>query len=258
MPTAQCNSAAGRTQLLRRIGASAIVSAASAATLLGLDGTAAAAVPAQQSMRDVPESVEEDSTVTFSGTLTGFNDRPLAGEEVKLQRDIGDGWSTVKTEQTDADGKVSIPAQITRTAEWRLSFAGDQMHDADSSESDKVTAREPISERIVEAAAAQEGDPYSYGAEGPDSFDCSGLTKYAHDQVGIELPRTSSEQADSVQEVDKSDRQPGDLIFFDDGGGVYHVAIYAGNDQVWTAPQEGETVKKDDIWSDSYTVGRAW
>ncbi len=212
----------------------------------------------EQSIRDVPQRVEEGATVTFSGTLTGAADRPLANEPVELQRSTASGWSTVDTERTNSDGAVRIPATIGQTADWRLTYDGDTLRDGDSSAAKHITAKQPINERIVEVASAQEGEPYEYGADGPDSFDCSGLTQYVHEQVGIELPRTSDDQRAAVAQVPNADKRPGDLIFFDDGGDVYHVAIYAGDGQVWTAPQEGETVQLEGIWDDDYSVGRAW
>lgn len=247
-----------RANRTRRLGATVFVSAASTAALIGLDGTASAATPTEQSIDDAPSRVEENSKVTFTGTLTGIGDRPLVGEEVDLQRNTGSGWSVTETARTDQDGKVSIPVKITETADWRLSYGGDSVREADSSDTEHVESKAPLNERIVEAAAAQEGDPYSYGATGPDAFDCSGLTQYAHKQAGIELPRTSSDQRAATPEVAQSEKRPGDLVFFDDGGGVYHVAIYAGDNQVWTAPEEGENVQLKELWTDSYTVGRAW
>lgn len=226
--------------------------------MLGLAEPASAAIPAEQTMRDAPEQVQRDARVMFQGTLTGGADRPLAGEQVHLERNSGSGWSSVASERTDADGHVSLPATVGETSGWRLTYRGDQLHDGDNAEPQQIEVERPVNERIVDAAAAQEGDPYSYGASGPDSFDCSGLTQYAHDQVGIELPHSSSAQRDAVEPVDRSDMQPGDLIFFDDGGDVYHVGVYAGDGQLWQAPQEGESVERVDIWSDDYTVGRAW
>ncbi|MPY80814.1 MAG: NlpC/P60 family protein [Actinophytocola sp.] len=151
-----------------------------------------------------------------------------------------------------------MPAKIARSADWRLSYDGDTVHDGDSSATKHVTAAQPVNERIVETAAAQEGEPYEYGANGPDSFDCSGLTQYVHNRLGIELPRTSSDQRESTRYVSAAEKKPGDLIFFDDGGDVYHVAVYAGDNKVWTAPQERESVQLENIWDDDYTVGRAW
>lgn len=247
------------TSRARRLGAIAFVSAASTAALIGVEGTAAAFGESEQTIDDTPSRVEEGKTVTFSGTLTGMGDRPLAGETVELQRKTASGWSVVDNERTDSDGNVSIPAEITKTATWRLAYDGDSVRDGDSSATRQVEAKSPITERLVETAAAQEGEPYSYGADGPDSFDCSGLTQYVHDQNGIELPRTSQDQRDALDEVPQSEIKPGDLVFLhDESGSVYHVALYAGDNQVWTAPEEGETVELRELWTGDYTVGRAW
>ncbi|MGC7094024.1 C40 family peptidase [Amycolatopsis lurida] len=119
--------------------------------------------------------------------------------------------------------------------------------------------KKPAGQSLVEIAAEQQGKPYSYGATGPDSFDCSGLTKFVHEKLGIELPRTSRDQRAAVATVDRSAMQPGDLIFFaNSGGSVYHVGIFAGDGQMWAAPESGDVVRLQKIWTDSYTVGRAW
>ncbi|WP_372448940.1 C40 family peptidase [Qaidamihabitans albus] len=161
------------------------------------------------------------------------------------------------SDTTDAEGVAAIPATVDRDAQWRLRFAGDQVHDPARSRVQTIDSREPIGQRIVDTAAAQAGKPYSYGADGPGSFDCSGLTQYVHRQVGIELPRTSSDQRAAVPTIAKSDMRPGDLVFFDDGG-VYHVGIFAGDDRIWAAPEPGDSVRLQDIWTETYTVGRAW
>jgi cell wall-associated NlpC family hydrolase len=106
-----------------------------------------------------------------------------------------------------------------------------------------------IGERIVAAAAAQAGKPYVYGATGPSAFDCSGLTGWAYAAVGIHLPRTSSAQAAAMTRV--SQPLPGDLVFFPG-----HIGIYAGNHQMWHAPNSGDVVKLSTIWTDSVTYGR--
>ncbi len=98
---------------------------------------------------------------------------------------------------------------------------------------------------IVNTAKAQLGKPYVWGAEGPNSFDCSGLIYYVYGQNGINLPRTSREQANVGTTISQSQLQPGDLIFSstDGSGGVSHVGIYIGNGQMIHAPQAGDVVK---------------
>ena len=94
-------------------------------------------------------------------------------------------------------------------------------------------ANVPVSGRAgaaVEYALAQVGDAYSYGATGPDAFDCSGLTMMAWAQGGVSLPHSSSGQMSSGHSVSQSDLQPGDLVFYYDP--VSHVGIYIGNGQI--------------------------
>ena len=112
---------------------------------------------------------------------------------------------------------------------------------------------------IVDLATKQIGKPYVWGAEGPSSFDCSGLTYYVFkNAVGISLPRTSTEQSKTGTTVSKSNLQPGDLIFSSTNGtgNVSHVGIYIGNNEMIHAPKPGDVVKKTKInnsyWDNAY------
>jgi cell wall-associated NlpC family hydrolase len=270
-----------RSSIKRRIGSATVICTAGTGALLGTAGTASAIVPTEQTIETTAESVVKGTEITFTGTLTGFRDQPLPDEEVTLQwRGSTDKkWQDAATVTTGDEGVAAIPATITRSAEWRISFPGDRINNPASSGTVRVESEQPapkpepkpepdtaqpddsdrpINQRIVDAAAAQAGKPYSYGSEGPSSFDCSGFTQYVHRQVGIELPRTSSQQRAEVPEIAKSDMVPGDLVFFHDGGTVYHVGIFAGSGQMWAAPESGDNVRRQDIWTDAYTVGRAW
>ncbi|MCP2290582.1 NlpC/P60 family protein [Nocardia amikacinitolerans] len=77
------------------------------------------------------------------------------------------------------------------------------------------------------AGLTRVGDPYVWGATGPDKFDCSGLVQWAFKQVGKNVPRTSSAQASYGTPVSKENMQPGDVVFF--YSDISHVGIYAGN-----------------------------
>jgi peptidoglycan DL-endopeptidase CwlO len=95
------------------------------------------------------------------------------------------------------------------------------------------------------AAETRIGLPYVWGATGPSSFDCSGLTSWAYAQAGISIPRTSQEQVDAGQQVPVSELRPGDLvIFFSD---AHHVGLYAGNGMVLHAPHPGADVRFESI-----------
>ena len=104
--------------------------------------------------------------------------------------------------------------------------------------------------RVIDVAAAQAGDPYVWGVAGPGAFDCSGLTQYAYSKIGKYLPHNSAAQLAYTTRVPASQRWHGDLIFFyDSSGRVYHVAIYAGNGMMWSAPRTGDVVRKRPIYT---------
>ncbi|MBV7296250.1 C40 family peptidase [Corynebacterium sp. TAE3-ERU12] len=97
-------------------------------------------------------------------------------------------------------------------------------------------------QRIVDAARSKIGSPYVWGATGPSSFDCSGLTSWAYSQVGKSIPRTSQAQASSGIPVARGAIAPGDIIAF--YSGATHVGIYSGGNNVIHAPQAGDVVKE--------------
>ena len=83
---------------------------------------------------------------------------------------------------------------------------------------------------IVDAAASKIGSPYVWGATGPNSFDCSGLTSWAYKQVGKDIPRTSQAQAASGTKISRDNLQAGDIVAF--YSGASHVGIYTGHGTV--------------------------
>ena len=101
---------------------------------------------------------------------------------------------------------------------------------------------------------SRRGKPYVYGATGPDSFDCSGLTQWAYAQAGISIPRTSSAQSQFGTPVPRSQLQPGDLVFF--YSPVSHVGIYIGNNMMVHAPSSGDVVKVASLDGQQYNSAR--
>ena len=99
---------------------------------------------------------------------------------------------------------------------------------------------------IVALARQQIGDPYIFGAEGPDSFDCSGLVEWVAGRLGLHTPRTTSQmigRGSNLLPIGRGDLQAGDLIFSNWGEGrSSHVAIYTGAGTVVEAPKPGRTV----------------
>ncbi|MFD1859696.1 hypothetical protein EHW97_00870 [Aeromicrobium camelliae] len=98
-------------------------------------------------------------------------------------------------------------------------------------------------EAMIAYARAQLGKPYGWGAAGPGSFDCSGLTMRALEAAGRPVPRTAGAQYQALTDVPVSQRQRGDLLFYANGSGIYHVTIYLGGGQMIHAPRPGRTVE---------------
>ncbi len=109
-------------------------------------------------------------------------------------------------------------------------------------------------EAAIDFAMAQMGKPYQWGADGPSSYDCSGLVMRAWQQGGVSLPHYSVEQYAQSQPVALSDLRRGDLVFFASGSdyqSIYHVGLYIGSGQMIEAPYTGENVRISSIWRSS-------
>jgi cell wall-associated NlpC family hydrolase len=103
-------------------------------------------------------------------------------------------------------------------------------------------------------AVQQVGKTYAYGASGPDSFDCSGLTMRAWEAAGVRINRTSRDQYRQVYKISYDSMRPGDLIFWGtnaaDPGSIYHVAMYVGDGQMVEASRPGVPLRVTPIrWS---------
>ncbi|MFI2384241.1 NlpC/P60 family protein [Micromonospora sediminicola] len=93
----------------------------------------------------------------------------------------------------------------------------------------------------IKTACAQVGDPYVWGATGPNSFDCSGLTQYAYKAAGISLTHFTGAQWNEGRKISASEARPGDLVFF--FSDLHHVGIYLGNGLMVHAPRTGKPVQ---------------
>jgi cell wall-associated NlpC family hydrolase len=97
------------------------------------------------------------------------------------------------------------------------------------------------------------GAPYQWGGNGPTTFDCSGLVRFIHDQLGIFVPRTAAEQFSAATPVNLRNLEPGDLLFFRiNGRRISHVAIYTGEGRFVHAPQTGRPVELRTLDDDFY------
>ncbi len=125
---------------------------------------------------------------------------------------------------------------------------------ATSTPTSTPTSSSPTSaaEQAVAFARAQLGKPYEWGATGPDSYDCSGLTMAAYQSAGVSIPRTSAEQWTIGTHIRRMvDLLPGDLVFYaydlGDAATIHHVGIYIGDGMMIEAPHTGGVVQTASI-----------
>lgn len=125
----------------------------------------------------------------------------------------------------------------------------------------------PVSQEQIDiaiaAALTKENARYRGGAIGPNAFDCSGLVLWAYAQAGVDLPHGTSKLLPSVQRISRDELKPGDLIFSGrSGGGVQHVALYIGNNQVihatYASASRANQVRIDDIDGSWVMVHKAY
>jgi cell wall-associated NlpC family hydrolase len=107
-------------------------------------------------------------------------------------------------------------------------------------------------QRAVSYAKSQIGKPYQWGAAGPDSYDCSGLTMWAYAQVGVTIDHWTGYQWQEGARVSTSAMRPGDLAFFatdtNDPNTIHHVGMYIGNGEMVEAPYTGADVRISSVW----------
>jgi len=162
------------------------------------------------------------------------------------------------------DTTVAALAELNHLADPNLIFAGQTLSlpgGAPSQGSVELTSFESPSQPpggppesssaavAVRVALAQVGKPYVWAGAGPNDFDCSGLVMYAWEAAGVALTHYSVAQYDETTRISESQLEPGDLVFYDTGGGAQpgHVAMYVGNGQIVTADEPGTDVRVEPI-----------
>ncbi|MCF6522973.1 NlpC/P60 family protein [Streptomyces sp. JJ36] len=180
--------------------------------------------------------------------------RSLAQKREEAKDKLADLAETRKelgAKKKKIQGKLSEARELlnTLTARERAALAAEEER-ANRAASDRVDLGSdvPASQRASAALSAAQGkigSPYVWGATGPNSFDCSGLTSWAYAQAGVSLPRTSQAQASAGTRVGRSALQPGDLVLF--YSDLHHIGLYAGNGQILHAPKPGASVRYESI-----------
>jgi cell wall-associated NlpC family hydrolase len=249
----------GRSRALRRPAATVAALALSTAGLLAAATPVHATDKKATTLTVAPYRITKQvgQGVTFTFTLTSGSSRvPGKTVEVYTRPPSTTTWTHAWTRTLNSSGQTSVAFAVKRSTYVVAKFLGDATYSGDLSGGALVTATAPLGTRAVTEASKHQGQPYVYGAVGPDRFDCSGFTKYVFSRFGKTLPHNSGQQYGVVRHIAKSSKQVGDLIFMYSGGGIYHVAIYAGNGYIWHSPHSGDHVRKAAIWTSSYYVGR--
>ncbi|MFT2018548.1 NlpC/P60 family protein [Streptomyces sp. 796.1] len=196
-------------------------------------------------------------------------------EEAALKlKDLADTRKALGTKKRDIQDKLSKAQTLlnTLTAKERAELAKAEEERANRSNADRSKLEDgkdsgqggeqggnqdggadagnnvPTSGRAGAALAAAQtkiGSPYVWGATGPGSFDCSGLTSWAYAQADVKLDRTSEAQANNGTRIGRSALKPGDLVLF--YGDLHHIGLYAGNNQVLHAPKPGANVRYESM-----------
>ncbi|MFI8516569.1 NlpC/P60 family protein [Streptomyces sp. NPDC085481] len=164
--------------------------------------------------------------------------------------DLEDVRKTLGEKKKKFQGKLAEAQRLlnTLTAAERAKMQQDEQR-ASRAAGDRVDLGNevPASQRgaaALSAAATQLGKPYVSGAEGPNSYDCSGLTQWAYRQAGVTLSRTTYTQQNDGVKIGRSQLKPGDLVFFN---GLSHVGLYAGNNTILHAPKPGAVVRYESM-----------
>ncbi|WP_369261411.1 NlpC/P60 family protein [Streptomyces sp. R35] len=157
-----------------------------------------------------------------------------------------------KKKQEEADRKAAELAQQQAAAAKAAAEKAAQQESSSSTSTGSSSSTTTDSSYATKAAKAiafaraQIGKPYVWGATGPGSYDCSGLTQAAWKAAGVTLPRVTTDQVNAGTTVSLSDAQPGDLVFFYDD--VSHVGLYIGNGMMIHAPKPGAYVREESIY----------
>ncbi|WBO69301.1 C40 family peptidase [Streptomyces camelliae] len=217
---------------------------------------------AQFLLSDDPAQVLDGAGLVLQGQRAT---RDLIGELTRTQNDLqayaddaAEQWQKLDTERkAKAAAKKKIEQQISAAKKLESELAKRdqerlrQLEDqaalqAQTSWLDTGILKEingkasEQGKKAVAFATAQLGKPYVWGAEGPESYDCSGLTSQAWAAAGHPIPRTSQEQWQQLKHIDIKDMRPGDLIlYFTDAS---HVALYIGDGAIIQAPRPGRNV----------------
>ena len=185
------------------------------------------------------------------------------GTEVTVHS-TSNGWSKITANGINGYVSSQYLSSTCPSTDSSNSSSTDSSTDSSNSSSTDLPASSSV-DAVLNFAYQQLGKSYVWGAQGPNSFDCSGLTYYIYkNAAGMTLPRTSSQQSRYGTTVSKSDLRAGDLVFFDTSGSnngvVTHVGLYLGNGQMMhSSSSKGKVIQVNmgsSYWNNAYVTAK--
>jgi len=181
----------------------------------------------------------------------------LASQEAGIGRLLTERKATLATARAEVRAQVRAE-RARREAARRAMVAAAAAKARSLGFADLADTPAPsrVAAAAVRAALAQVGKPYRWGATGPATFDCSGLTRFAYTAAGLTLPRTSRQQWSAGRHLDVAELRPGDLVFWAhdpaDPSTIHHVGMYVGQGLMVHAPHTGALVRVDALRASGY------
>ncbi|MFB7081562.1 NlpC/P60 family protein [Streptomyces sp. NPDC056308] len=196
----------------------------------------------QATLRTSKQNVQQKlgEAQTMRSKLTAEEKARLAALERKKEAE-----AERKAEEL-ARQQAAAKAEADRKAEEAAKAAGSGSGTGAGAGTGSNSSATTKAEKVLAFARAQLGKPYVWGATGPSSYDCSGLTQAAWKAAGVDIPRTTWDQVKIGTKVATADLRPGDLVFFYDD--ISHVGIYKGDGMMIHAPKPGANVREESIY----------
>ncbi|MCX5399212.1 NlpC/P60 family protein [Streptomyces sp. NBC_00102] len=197
----------------------------------------------QEDLRTSKQTVQNKlaEARTLLSKLTAEEKARLAELERKKEAE-----AKKKAEKLAAEQAAASKAAADKAAAEAAASGSDTATTGTGTSTGSTTAASSKGAKALAFAESQIGKPYVWGATGPASYDCSGLTQAAWREAGVDLPRTTWDQVNVGTRVATADLQPGDLIFFYDD--ISHVGIYKGDGMMVHAPKPGAYVREESIY----------
>ena len=204
--------------------------------------TSAGALTTSASSTEVPKSSETMlANVSIVSDDTGGRAEALTTRSTAIQT-LTERRVALRERLNSIAGTDKAVSRQKQAIDAKVASASGVVHDLQAKAAEeRAKAAEERMGPALSYALAQVGKSYVYGAAGPSSFDCSGLTMAAWSQAGVSLPHSSSAQYNSGQHISESELQPGDLVFY--YSPISHVGMYIGGGKIVNALNPGSGVK---------------